>query len=177
MGYFTGRPRLGKGGRVFNVLKFRTMYANADEVLQEKLLADPVLKKEFDQYQKLKNDPRITRVGNFLRKFSLDEFPQLWNVLLGQMSVVGPRPIMLNQEKMYGKVYNDYIQVMPGMTGLWQISGRNRTTFRRRAELDNEYIQRWSLWMDIYIMLVTVKVVLFREGRLLTVFEVRREIF
>jgi Undecaprenyl-phosphate galactose phosphotransferase WbaP len=163
-GVFYRQPRLGKNGRVFNMLKFRTMFANSDHILLEKLESDPALKREFDQYQKLKDDPRITRMGKLLRKFSLDELPQLWNALLGEMSLVGPRPIMLNQEKMYGAMYNDYVKVAPGMTGLWQISGRNLTTFRRRAELDNEYIQRWSLWMDIYILLATVRVVLFRDG-------------
>jgi Undecaprenyl-phosphate galactose phosphotransferase WbaP len=163
-GVFFRQPRLGKDGRVFVPLKFRTMHSDADRILQEKLALDPELKKEWDRYQKLKNDPRITRMGRFLRKFSLDELPQLWNVLLGEMSLVGPRPMLVNQREIYGELFESYKQVTPGITGLWQVSGRNYTTFARRAELDDEYIQRWSLWLDIYILLKTVKVVFTREG-------------
>jgi lipopolysaccharide/colanic/teichoic acid biosynthesis glycosyltransferase len=112
----------------------------------------------------LKNDPRITRIGRFLRKFSLDELPQLWNVFIGEMSIVGPRPIMVNQRDMYGKSFEEYIHVIPGITGLWQVSGRNQNSFRRRVELDNEYIQRWSIWLDIYIILKTFKVVFWQQG-------------
>jgi lipopolysaccharide/colanic/teichoic acid biosynthesis glycosyltransferase len=130
----------------------------------EQLARDPAIRKEWDEYQKLRNDPRITRVGKFLRMFSLDELPQLWNVLTGEMSLVGPRPIMLNQREMYGETFEDYVQVAPGITGLWQISGRNQTTFDRRAELDEEYIQRWSLWLDVYILIKTVKIVFSRDG-------------
>jgi len=158
------QPRLGKGGKTFDMLKFRTMHINADEVLKIELARNPALKEEWDHYQKLKDDPRITRVGRLLRKFSLDELPQLWNIVQGEMSLVGPRPIMLNQETLYGPYYKDYIQVLPGITGLWQVSGRNRTSFARRAELDNEYIQRWSIWMDIYILFKTIKVVLWKDG-------------
>ena len=162
--FFYRQPRVGRGNRTFNLLKFRTMYENGDELLKQKLLEDRQMKEEWDQYQKIKNDPRITHVGRVLRKFSLDELPQLWNVLLGEMSLVGPRPMMLGQQKLYGEQIKDYVRVRPGMTGLWQISGRNQTTFIRRAQLDGEYIQKWSLWMDIYILLATVKVVLLREG-------------
>jgi len=163
-GVFFRQPRLGKDGRVFVPLKFRTMHRDADRILQEKMALDPELKKEWDRYQKLKNDPRITRMGRFLRKFSLDELPQLWNVLLGEMSLVGPRPMLVNQREIYGELFESYKQVTPGITGLWQVSGRNYTTFARRAELDDEYIQRWSLWLDIFILLKTVKVVFTREG-------------
>jgi len=163
-GVFFRQPRLGKDGRVFVPLKFRTMHRNAVQVLQEKLALAPELKKEWDRYQKLKNDPRITRIGKYLRRFSLDELPQLWNVLLGEMSLVGPRPMLVNQREIYGELFKSYIRVTPGITGLWQVSGRNQITFERRAELDDEYIQRWSLWLDIYILLKTVKVVLTREG-------------
>jgi len=156
--------RLGRNGRVFYLLKFRSMRTDADQVLQEKLAADPALRNEWNQYQKLKDDPRITRVGYWLRKFSLDELPQLWNVFVGEMSLVGPRPMMIDQEKIYGEEYRDYIRVTPGMTGLWQISGRNQTTFTRRAMLDCEYIQKWSIWLDIYILMMTIKVVLFPQG-------------
>jgi len=109
------------------------MYQNADQVLEENLASDPAAREEWIQYQKLKNDPRITRVGNWLRKYSLDELPQLWNVLIGEMSLVGPRPMMVDQKKLYGEEIKDYVRVSPGITGLWQVSGRNQTTFTRRA--------------------------------------------
>jgi len=155
---------IGRGGHSFGVLKFRTMYVNSDEILKEMLEKDLALKQEWDNFHKLKNDPRITMVGKFLRKFSLDELPQLWNVLLGQMSLVGPRPMKDWEAKDYGPSFEDYLRVTPGITGLWQVSGRNYTTFFRRAQLDSEYIQRWSLWLDIYLLLKTVKVVFTREG-------------
>jgi lipopolysaccharide/colanic/teichoic acid biosynthesis glycosyltransferase len=140
------------------------MYQNSAALLKEELEHDPALKQEWERYQKLKDDPRITCVGKFLRRFSLDELPQLWNVLKGEMSLVGPRPMMVDQVEMYGETIRDFFRVKPGMTGLWQVSGRNQTTFARRAELDLEYIQRWSVWLDIYIMLKTVKIVIWREG-------------
>jgi Undecaprenyl-phosphate galactose phosphotransferase WbaP len=161
---FYRQKRLGKNGKEFTLLKFRTMHLNADRVLRAELDRNPALKKEWDQFQKLKNDPRITRVGGFLRKFSLDELPQLWNVARGEMSLVGPRPIMMDQREMYGQKIKEYVQVRPGITGLWQVSGRNGTSFTRRAELDDEYIQRWSIWLDVYILLKTAQVVLWRDG-------------
>ena len=163
-GTFYRQPRLGRNGKVFNMLKFRTMYRNADQILTEKLAHDPFMHHEWVRYQKLRNDPRVTRMGRLLRKFSLDELPQLWNVLVGEMSLVGPRPMMTNQSVLYGVSYNEYTQVAPGITGLWQVSGRNKTTFARRAELDTEYIQRWSLWLDILILFKTIKVVLWQDG-------------
>lgn len=161
---FYRQARLGKSGKIFRLLKFRTMHINANEVLKLELARNPVLKEEWDKYQKLKEDPRITRFGKFLRKFSLDEFPQLWNIIKGEMSLVGPRPITPDQREFYGPCYKDYIQITPGITGLWQVSGRNQASFARRAELDNEYIQRWSIWMDIFILFKTIKVVLWRHG-------------
>jgi undecaprenyl-phosphate galactose phosphotransferase len=140
------------------------MYPNAAKVLEEMLQRDPEARQEWDAYQKIRNDPRITRVGKLLRKFSLDELPQLWNVLHGEMSLVGPRPMMINQRECYGEAFNEYIQVSPGMTGLWQVSGRNETTFARRAEIDREYIQRWSAWLDVFILVKTVKIVVWRDG-------------
>ena len=156
---FYRQKRLGRNGKEFVLLKFRTMHLDADDVLKRELEKDPDLKQEWDEYQKLRRDPRITRVGAWLRKFSLDELPQLWNVLLGDMSLVGPRPILVDQREKYGRSFKEYVQVSPGMTGLWQVSGRNSTTFARRAELDDEYIQRWSLWLDIYILLKTFMVI------------------
>lgn len=163
-GVFYRQDRLGKGGKVFKVLKFRTMHINADEILSQCLKENKALQDEWRKYQKLKADPRITRIGSFVRKYSLDELPQLWNILKGEMSLVGPRPIMVSQKQMYGLGFNDYSQIRPGITGLWQVSGRNRTTFARRAELDLEYIQRWSIWLDIYIIFQTFKEVVSKDG-------------
>jgi len=163
-GIYFRQDRLGKGGKVIRVVKFRTMYANGDQIFDEQLKNDPALRAEWLQYQKLKVDPRVTRIGSFLRKFSLDELPQIRNIFKGEMSLVGPRPIMLSQKEMYGPAFHDYCQIKPGMTGLWQVSGRNHTTFARRAELDMEYIQRWSVWLDIYIMFQTIQEVLGRKG-------------
>jgi Undecaprenyl-phosphate galactose phosphotransferase WbaP len=161
---FYRQPRLGRNGQVFHVLKFRTMYEDADRIFKDAVSHDPELQEEWDRFQKLKDDPRVTRMGRILRKFSLDELPQLWNVWKGEMSLAGPRPIMVDQRKLYGESFKLYIRVAPGMTGLWQISGRNETTFSRRAALDMEYIQRWSHWLDLYILFKTVKVVVWRDG-------------
>ncbi len=161
---FYFQKRLGRGGNVVKVIKFRTMHRDAEQILNENLIQDSKLRQEWESYQKLRKDPRITAVGRFLRRFSLDELPQLWNVMRGEMSLVGPRPILPNQRDRYGESFKEYIQVAPGITGLWQVSGRNDTTFVRRAELDIEYIQRWSVWLDIYILLKTIKIVLWRSG-------------
>lgn len=161
---FYKQKRLGKGGRVFNMLKFRTMHTDADAVLQSYLAENPEMREEWDRYQKLKNDPRITRVGQILRRFSLDELPQLLNVLIGEMSLVGPRPIMLNQEEMYGPNYKHYVRVVPGITGQWQISGRNHTSFAQRTDFDVQYVMNWSVWLDFYILVRTVWVVLKQDG-------------
>ena len=161
---FYRQPRLGRNGKVFDLIKFRTMHQNANRILEEGLHLNPKLRDEWDHYQKLKGDPRITRVGRFLRRFSLDELPQLWNVLRGEMSLVGPRPITIDQRELYGKSFNEYTQVLPGITGLWQVSGRNDTTFARRAELDSEYIQHWSIRLDIHILFKTIEIVLWQQG-------------
>jgi Undecaprenyl-phosphate galactose phosphotransferase WbaP len=163
-GIFYRQARLGKDGKVFELIKFRTMRLNGNRIFEAGLHRNPKLRDEWDHYQKLKSDPRITRVGRFLRQFSLDEFPQLWNVLRGEMSLVGPRPITPDQRELYGDSYQKYIQFLPGMTGLWQVSGRNTTTFARRVELDREYIRTWSIWLDIYILFKTIKTVLGQQG-------------
>lgn len=163
-GVFYRQQRLGKGDRAFGMLKFRTMHQDADAVLQAVLAANPDQRREWDRYQKLTRDPRITLVGRFLRRFSLDELPQLINVLLGDMSIVGPRPIMLNQRELYAQNYRHYIRVMPGITGLWQISGRNHTSFAQRTLFDVEYVNSWSVWTDIYIIARTLWVILRRDG-------------
>jgi Undecaprenyl-phosphate galactose phosphotransferase WbaP len=163
-GIYYRQDRLGKYGKVIKLLKFRTMYINGDQIFEDRLRNDPVLREEWEKYQKLKSDPRVTWVGKILRKFSLDEIPQVWNIFKGEMSLVGPRPIMISQQEMYGPAFQDYSQIKPGITGLWQVSGRNHTTFAKRAELDMEYIQRWSLWLDIYIIFKTIREVLTRDG-------------
>jgi Undecaprenyl-phosphate galactose phosphotransferase WbaP len=163
-GVYYRQNRLGKDRKVIKVLKFRTMYTNGDQILEEQLKNDPALREQWEKYQKLKCDPRVTRVGAILRKISLDELPQIRNIIKGEMSMVGPRPILPSQEERYGPAFQDYCRIKPGITGLWQVSGRNHTTFARRAELDMEYIQRWSLWLDIYIIFQTIKEVLARNG-------------
>lgn len=156
--------RVGRHGRPFNCYKFRSMIANADMVLAELLANDPVARAEWERDFKLKNDPRITPVGAFLRKTSLDELPQLWNVFKGEMSMVGPRPIVTEELGRYGDQVGYYLEARPGMTGLWQISGRNDVDYGDRVNLDAWYVKNWSLWYDIVILLKTVKVVLGKSG-------------
>lgn len=159
-----GHRRLGQGGTHFKSLKFRTMIKDADRVLARYLAENPELQAEWDRDQKLKNDPRITRIGGFLRKTSLDELPQLWNVIRGEMSLVGPRPIVDSEIPKYNEVFHSYSRVRPGITGLWQISGRNNTTYAERVAFDEFYVRNWSPWYDLYILMSTVKTVLLREG-------------
>ncbi|HPQ16269.1 MAG TPA: sugar transferase, partial [Bryobacteraceae bacterium] len=141
--FFT-HTRIGKGNRRFRLWKFRSMITNADEVLEEYLRAHPGMAVEWHLKHKLRNDPRVTRVGRFLRKTSLDELPQLWNVLRGDMSMVGPRPIVEAEIPKYGAAFALYSRVRPGLTGLWQVSGTNDTTYRERVELDSRYIRNWT---------------------------------
>lgn len=161
---FYGQTRIGRNGRKFKVYKFRTMVQNADQILISYLEKFPELKAEWQATQKLKDDPRVTRVGAILRKYSLDELPQLWNILLGDMSLVGPRPIVDAEIEKYGKCFDLYKQVRPGLTGLWQVSGRSDTSYQRRVELDEYYILNRSFTLDFKILLRTVKVVLGKEG-------------
>lgn len=156
--------RIGQNGKPIKVFKFRTMVCNADELLHKHLEANPELREEWEANQKLRDDPRVTRMGAFLRKTSLDELPQLWNVFSGSMSLVGPRPIVENEIDRYGKVYTDYSLVKPGITGLWQVSGRNNTTYAERIRLDHYYVTNWSVWMDIWILARTIPVVLLGKG-------------
>lgn len=160
---FTQR-RIGQNGREIHILKFRTMVQNAECVLHDCLAANPALHDEWERDQKLKCDPRVTRAGAFLRKTSLDELPQLWNVLRGEMSLVGPRPIVQDEEAKYGEVFDLYTRVKPGITGLWQVSGRNDVSYPQRVEMDRYYICNWSVWFDIWILAKTVPVVLQRNG-------------
>lgn len=161
---FYRQTRIGYNGKPFEFWKFRTMITNADEILQEYLENNQDFRKEWEENQKLKNDPRVTRMGQFLRKLSLDELPQLWNILRGDMSLIGPRPCMPEQVPLYDKVWDLYKNVRPGMTGLWQVSGRNNTTYEERVYYDGYYVRNWSIWLDIYILIKTFWVVLSREG-------------
>lgn len=161
---FYSQSRLGLDKVSFHAWKFRTMVQNADEVLEDYLNSDAALREEWDRDHKLKNDPRVTWIGGLLRKSSLDELPQIWNVLRGDMSLVGPRPIVEAEVIKYGETFDLYRKVMPGVTGLWQVSGRNNTTYEERVALDGRYARDWSLWFDICILVRTVKTVLLREG-------------
>jgi len=150
---------------LFKAWKFRTMVINADQVLEDYLENDPDMRQEWIEYQKLQNDPRvISGIGSFLRKSSLDELPQLWNVMKGDMSLVGPRPCMTSQTSLYGSVLPLYQRVRPGITGLWQVSGRNKTTYDQRVRFDSYYVTNWSPWLDIYILIHTIKTIVLREG-------------
>ena len=142
------------------------MVPDAAEVLREYLAENPDAQAEWSEFHKLKDDPRvIPRIGSFLRRTSLDELPQLWNVLKGDMSLVGPRPVYtLDEINMYGDLYPLYLRVRPGLTGLWQVSGRNNTTFADKVQMDTYYAMNWSLWLDYFILLRTVRTILFREG-------------
>jgi Undecaprenyl-phosphate galactose phosphotransferase WbaP len=158
------QTRIGRNGRKFQVYKFRTMLPNADQVLQDYLNKSPELRAEWVATHKLKHDPRVTRLGSFLRKSSLDELPQIWNIFTGDMGLVGPRPIVDAEVEKYGKCFELYKQVRPGLTGLWQVSGRNDTTYERRVELDEYYVRNRSLKLDLEILLKTVSVVLNKDG-------------
>ena len=161
---FYGNKRVGKNRDSFLCWKFRSMRQNADEVLNTYLAKDLKLKQEWEKNQKLKDDPRITKIGKFIRKWSIDELPQLWNVLKGEMSLVGPRPCFEVQLQRYGKNQDLYTRVKPGITGLWQISGRNTLSFDDRVKLERHYVSNWSIWLDIYILAKTIMVVLKGEG-------------
>lgn len=161
---FYKQKRIGLAGGEFTAWKFRTMVMHASDVLEQHLNRDERLREEWRQFQKLRDDPRITRVGRFLRRTSLDELPQLWNILLGDMSLVGPRPIIRPETSRYGDGFAIYQKVKPGLTGLWQVSGRNQLSYQERVELDLYYIRNWSPWLDIYILGRTVTAVLQARG-------------
>ncbi|WP_368031189.1 undecaprenyl-phosphate galactose phosphotransferase WbaP [Arcobacter sp. s6] len=156
--------RIGQNGKSFNIYKFRTMVINSDEVLQELLDNNPEIREEWEKDFKLKDDPRITKLGNFLRKTSLDELPQLINVLQGKMSLVGPRPIIDKEIPKYGEYFEYFKAVKPGITGLWQVSGRNDIDYDERVQLDVWYVRNWSVDIDFIILIKTIVVVLSRKG-------------
>ncbi|MEY4771656.1 MAG: hypothetical protein RLZZ346_911 [Cyanobacteriota bacterium] len=162
---FFCQRRIGRGYRGFGCLKFRTMRKDADRVLAQVLASDPELRAEFERDFKLKNDPRITPIGKFLRRSSLDELPQFINVLKGEMSVVGPRPIVWDELERYGRNMDQVLSVRPGLTGLWQVSGRNNLPYETRVKLDLFYARNRSFWLDLGIILRTIGVVLLPMDR------------
>lgn len=161
---FYGQERIGKNGKVFTCWKLRTMVVDADARLQALLDSDPVAKAEWDASCKLKDDPRSTVHGDVLRRLSIDELPQFYNVLRGEMSVVGPRPVTLKERGKYSESWGECISVRPGITGLWQVSGRSNTTYSTRVRLDRLYVRRWGFWLDILILAKTPMVVFRRRG-------------
>jgi Undecaprenyl-phosphate galactose phosphotransferase WbaP len=161
---FYGQKRVGQDGREFKCWKFRSMIPNADIALKEHLEKFPEAREEYARDFKLKDDPRITRIGNVLRRSSIDELPQLYNVLKGEMSLVGPRPIVLAETEFYKDKLKYYLAVKPGITGLWQVSGRNDISYAQRIALDAWYVENWSVWNDLVIIMKTIYVVLVRKG-------------
>ncbi|MCC7476806.1 MAG: undecaprenyl-phosphate galactose phosphotransferase WbaP [Pirellulales bacterium] len=161
---FYGHKRIGRYGVPFKAWKFRTMFENSNVVLEKYLEDNPELKEEWQRDHKLRFDPRVTRIGRFMRKTSLDELPQLWNVIRGDMSLVGPRPIVTDEIVKYGPHYGLYTMVKPGITGLWQVSGRNNTTYEERVQLDAYYVRNWSPWGDVFLLIKTIRIVVFARG-------------
>lgn len=161
---FYSHRRIRKNGAFFSMWKFRTMCVNSAEVLEDYLVRNPKARSEWNQTHKLREDPRITPIGSFLRRYSLDEVPQFWNVLMGQMSLVGPRPIVAAEVEKYAEEFSCYCRVKPGLTGLWQVSGRSGLDYRERVALDCDYVQRWSLRRDAVILLKTFSSVIRQEG-------------
>jgi lipopolysaccharide/colanic/teichoic acid biosynthesis glycosyltransferase len=162
---FYSQRRIGRGYKGFGCLKFRTMRKGADQILRDILERDPLLRDEYQRDFKLKNDPRITPIGRFLRRTSLDELPQLLNILKGQMSVVGPRPIVWDELERYGRQMDVVLSVRPGLTGLWQVSGRNNLPYETRVKLDLYYVRHRTFWLDLRIILRTIGVVLLPMDR------------
>ena len=156
--------RVGKDGKEFPCYKFRSMCVDAKEKLEELLQNDPEARAEWERDFKLKNDPRITKSGAFLRRTSLDELPQIFNVLKGEMSLVGPRPIIKDEMERYGNYINDYLMVKPGITGMWQCSGRNDIGYTERVHMDSWYVRNWSVWLDIMLLWRTFKAVFAKKG-------------
>jgi Undecaprenyl-phosphate galactose phosphotransferase WbaP len=161
---FFRQQRLGKDSKPFNVIKFRTMINGAEEKLSEMLQSDPVMQAEYLKYHKLEKDPRVTRLGYFLRKYSLDELPQFWNVFKGEMSLSGPRAYMPSELENMGSYAAMLFRVRPGITGWWQVLGRHQTSFQKRLQMDEYYISNWSLWMDAYITIRTIWVIITGKG-------------
>ena len=162
---FYSHKRLGKNNRYFNCIKFRTMYPESSDILQNLLEKNDDIKKEFEKNHKIKNDPRITPIGKILRKTSLDEIPQFLNVIRSEMSIVGPRPIVKEEIIKYGEAFKKVCSIKPGITGLWQVSGRNNLTYKKRIFLDLVYVENHNLLMDIKIIIRTIGVIIFPHDR------------
>ncbi len=156
--------RIGHNGKPIRVIKFRTMVPDAQKILEAYLEQHPEARKEWEENFKLRNDPRITKIGRWLRKYSLDELPQLWNVIRGELSLVGPRPIIEDEIRKYGDKFKLYLRVKPGITGIWQVSGRNDTSYEYRVTLDAFYVRNWSIWLDLVILIRTIRVVIKGDG-------------
>lgn len=161
---FYGHKRIGKNHTQLKCWKFRSMCIDADKKLKEILATDPVRAAEWEKDRKFTDDPRVTKLGKFLRKTSLDELPQLWNIFIGQMSFVGPRPVTEPELSKYGQFADYVLSVKPGLSGMWQISGRSDTGYEERITLDTYYIQNWSMWLDIWIIIKTIWVVINGKG-------------
>jgi exopolysaccharide production protein ExoY len=158
------QKRVGRGGKLFEFYKFRSMLVDSEEVLSSFLEEDEEARALWNEYQKLQDDPRVSGFGRFIRRFSLDELPQIWNVLKGDMSLVGPRPCLPAQKDFYGGCWQAYCAMKPGLTGLWQVSGRNSLSYQQRVEMDAVYVREWSLMLDAKILLKTFSVVLTGHG-------------
>jgi exopolysaccharide production protein ExoY len=161
---FYAHRRIGRNGNIFYCLKFRTMVMNGDEVLARHFAENPKTREEWLATRKLQDDPRITRVGQVLRKLSLDELPQVFNILMGHMSVVGPRPVVKDELEMYGPAADCYLRSRPGLTGLWQVSGRNDVSYGMRVAFDQHYVENWSFLSDIKIIVLTVPAIIASRG-------------
>ncbi len=161
---FFSHRRICRDGAFFSMWKFRTMFHNSSDVLEQYLKKNPRARAEWNKTHKLRTDPRITPVGRFLRRYSLDELPQAWNVVMGQMSVVGPRPIVAAEVEKYGSFFEFYSRVKPGVTGLWQVSGRSKLSYDARIRLDRKYVLEWSLLRDLKILVLTCRSVVNRDG-------------
>ena len=157
---FYSAERMGRDGELFSCVKFRTMVPDAEAALRRMLEESSEFREEYSKYHKLRDDPRVTRVGRFLRKTSLDELPQLWNVLRGEMSLVGPRPYLPRESADIGVTQSEILRVYPGVTGPWQVSGRSSTSFSERAEIDAYYVRNWSIWLDLVILARTMRALL-----------------
>ncbi|HEY3343317.1 MAG TPA: undecaprenyl-phosphate galactose phosphotransferase WbaP [Anaerolineaceae bacterium] len=158
------QERMGRGGKVFRCFKFRSMRQGAEELLDDLLASDPAAREEYQTYHKLAADPRITRVGRLLRKYSLDELPQVWNILTGDLSLVGPRAYMVSECASMGEYASLILRIPPGLTGWWQVMGRHSTTFEERLRLDEYYLSNWSLWLDVFVIVKTVWILISGKG-------------
>lgn len=163
-GIFYSQERIGLNGEPIRIYKYRSMVHGAEKILEELMANDPAIREEYTVNKKLKNDPRVTKIGEFLRRTSLDEFPQFLNVIKGEMSFVGPRPYLYREKPDMGKYYDKIIGIKPGITGMWQTHGRSDTDFNERLELDQYYYRNWSIWLDIIITIKTIKSVIARKG-------------